>query len=202
MGKGDKSHLATGEHGRETFVRVFFALYKRQRNGVLNIRFGKSQRSILIMNGEPVGYRSDLPEEDIGRTLVNAKLIPEKQMKWIREKLSEGEVLEEAIVMSGALTKDDLKDHKNTRMKIGVGSPLLWGSGEWEFSPRPRIQPGQIDPKLLAKTNTLAALPARTLVQPVVELRVQRLEFVRGGAGSATMHSAADSCPSATPRTP
>ena len=93
---------ASGAHGREEFIRVFFVLYRSQYSGILDVQFGKKTRKLYFLGGSPVAYRSDLPEDDLGRTLANANLIPEKQINYFREKLSEGEALEHAIVMSGA----------------------------------------------------------------------------------------------------
>ena len=96
MARTSAAHMASGGHDREAFVRVFFALYKNQHTGVLDIQFGKKSRKLFFLSGNPVAYRSDLPEEDIGRTLANANMIPEKQVDYLREKLSDGENLEHA----------------------------------------------------------------------------------------------------------
>ncbi len=149
---------ATGDHGREAFVRVFFSLYRTQFSGILDIQFQKRSRQLYFLGGEPISYRSDLPEDDLGRTLVNANLIPEKQLKWIRDKLSEGEDVEEAIVMSGALSAQEVRDHKQGRMRSNIGSPLLWSSGKWTFKPRPRLNIKNIDPSLRPQSNGLNAI--------------------------------------------
>jgi len=150
--------MASGGHGRDVFVRVFFALYRNQHTGVLDIHFGKKSRKLYFLAGIPVAYRSDLPEEDLGRTLANANLIPEKQVDYLREKLSDGENLEHAIVMSGALSAGQIAEHKRGRLQTGIGSPLLWGSGEWSFEAFAGTQPRDIEPELRPETNALAAL--------------------------------------------
>ena len=110
--RAESAALAKGKHDRETFVRVFFSLFRNRRTGVLEVTFGKKSRRLYFLGGEPIAFRSDLPEDDIGRTLANAGLIPEKQVNWIRDKLGQGESLEQAIVLSGALTTDQINDHK------------------------------------------------------------------------------------------
>ena len=156
--KSADAGTATGEHGREAFVRIFFSMYRAQFSGILNIQFQKRSRQLYFLGGEPISYRSDLPEDDLGRTLVNANLIPEKQLKWIRDKLSEGEDVEEAIVMSGALSAQQVREHKQSRMKSNIGSPLLWSSGQWTFKPRPKLNIKHIDPALRPQTNGLNAI--------------------------------------------
>ena len=149
---------ASGAHGREEFIRVFFVLYRSQYSGILDVQFGKKTRKLYFLGGSPVAYRSDLPEDDLGRTLANANLIPEKQINYFREKLSEGEALEHAIVMSGALTATQISEHVRSRLQTSVGSPLLWGSGTWAFTPHPTINVGGIDPGLRPDSSALAAL--------------------------------------------
>ncbi len=150
--------LAKGSHNRTNFVRVFFALYKHQRSGRLEVRFGRKSRQLLLLGGEPIAYHSDLPEDDLTTTLVNASLVPAKQMQWIKDKLSEGESVEEALLMSGAIRSDQLTEHKQNRMKIGIGSPLQWGSGDWSFSPRPSLKLDRIDPKVRPRADSLAGI--------------------------------------------
>ncbi len=149
---------ATGAHARETFIRLFFALYRHQRSGTLEVSFGRKHRTLYLVGGEPVAYTSDLPEDELSRTLVNANLVPAKQMKWVKDKLSEGERLEDALAMSGSISSDQLSSHKRSRLKISIGSPLLWGSGEWTFTPAQGLRADRIDPKLRPPSDCLAAI--------------------------------------------
>ena len=156
--KGGAEAQAVGKHDRETFVRVFFSLFRNRRTGVLEVTFGKKCRQLYFIGGEPIAFRSDLPEDDLGRTLANAGLIPEKQINWIREKLGEGESLEHAIIMSGALTAAQINEHKQARLLTNIGSPLLWGSGDWQFQPNPRLHVNHIDSALRPEISSNAAL--------------------------------------------
>lgn len=156
--KGGAEAQAVGKHDRETFVRVFFSLFRNRRTGVLEVTFGKKCRQLYFIGGEPIAFRSDLPEDDLGRTLANAGLIPEKQINWIREKLGEGESLEHAIIMSGALTAAQINEHKQARLLTNIGSPLLWGSGDWQFRPNPRLHVEHIDPGLRPEISANSAL--------------------------------------------
>ena len=70
--RAESAALAKGKHDRETFVRVFFSLFRNRRTGVLEVTFGKKSRRLYFLGGEPIAFRSDLPEDDIGRTLANA----------------------------------------------------------------------------------------------------------------------------------
>ena len=158
LARASAAHMASGGHDREAFVRVFFTLYKNQHTGVLDIQFGKKSRKLYFLEGNPVAYRSDLPEEDLGRTLANANLIPEKQVDYLREKLSAGENLEHAIVMSGALSARQIAEHKHARLQSSIGSPLMWGSGQWTFEAFSGTRGSGIDPSLRPEVETIAAL--------------------------------------------
>jgi len=158
MAENAKGPSASGKHERESFVRVFFAIFRNQHSGVLDVKFGKRSRTLYFIGGHPIAYRSDLPEDDLGRTLSNADLIPEKQINWIREKLGEGENLEQAIVMSGALTAEQIADHKRQRLQANIGAPLQWGSGDWEFYPHSQLHTNRIDPALRPDNGAIAAL--------------------------------------------
>jgi len=149
---------ATGPHDRETFVRLFFTLYRHQRSGSLEVSFGRKHRTLYLVGGEPVAFASDLPEDALSRTLVNSNLVPAKQMKWVMDKLSEGERLEDALLMSGSIDAEALAGHKQNRLKVSIGSPLLWGTGEWAFSPAPALRAERIDPKLRPPSECLAAI--------------------------------------------
>jgi len=149
---------ATGTHDRETFVRLFFAIYRHQRSGKLEVSFGRKHRTLYLVGGVPVAYQSDLQDDELSRTLVNANLVPAKQMKWVKEKLSKGERLEDALVMSGAITTEQLAEHKQARLKVNIGSPLVWGSGEWTFTPALGIHADRIDPKLRPESDCLSAM--------------------------------------------
>ena len=149
---------ATGTHAREAFVRLFFALYRHQRTGTLEVSFGRKHRVLYLVGGEPVAYTSDLPEDELSRTLVNANIVPIKQMKWVKDKLSEGEHLEDALLMSGSIAAEQLSAHKRNRLRVSIGSPLLWGSGEWSFTPAPSLRAERIDPKLRPASDCLAAI--------------------------------------------
>jgi len=152
------SASAKGRHDRETFIKVFFSLFRNQRTGMLEVTFGSKWRRLYFIAGEPIAFQSDLPEDDIGRTLVNAGLVPEKQVSWVREKLGEGEALDQAIIMSGALTAEQVHAHRQQRLLTNVGSPLLWGTGEWSFHPNTRLRAASIDPKLKPDGSTIGSL--------------------------------------------
>lgn len=149
---------AQGAHGRTSYVKLMIALKQSKANGVVAIQFRRRSRQIYLLGGEPVSYRSDLPEESVDRTLVTSNLVPADRLKWMKDRLSADENLTDALLMSGALTEEALNQHLVQRMHIGLGASLAWTSGEWTFQPQPQILAERIDPALIPRTNLLPCL--------------------------------------------
>ncbi len=150
--------LATGKHDRKSYTALLFALRRGAHSGTLTVKYGRRKRELLFIAGEAVLYRSDLSEDSIERTLVSSNLVPADRVKWIIEKLGVDESVETALVMSGAVSPDKLAEHKLNRLPIGIGSPFVWRSGEWNFSPLQGLISDRFDPALLPKKSGLNAL--------------------------------------------
>jgi tetratricopeptide (TPR) repeat protein len=149
---------AEGSHERQSYIQLMVGLRILQVSGIVTIQFRRRSRTILVLGGHPVAYRSDLPEDSIEKTLVASNLVPADRLKWMMDRLSADENLTEALVMSGALSHDDLAQHRVHRMKIGLGAALSWASGTWSFEPRPSLQSEQIDPDLIPRSDILPSL--------------------------------------------
>ena len=149
---------AQGAHGRASFVKLMIGLSQTKANGVVAIQFRRRSRQIYLLGGEPVSYRSDLPEETVDRTLVTSNLVPADRLKWMKDRLAADENLTDALIMSGALSEDALAQHLVHRMHIGLGASFAWASGEWTFKPHPQIRAKRIDPALIPRTNLLPCL--------------------------------------------
>lgn len=126
-------------------------------SGLLEVAQGRRTRALSLVMGRPVRFDSDLPEDDLSRTLVVSGLVPRERVNWLKERLSDGESLQSALVQSGAIEQDQLTAHLRDRLRRGVLAPLLWGSGTWRFSLRP-LRGDQIDPRLLPDLSALKVL--------------------------------------------
>ncbi len=146
-----------GKHDRETYVRILLGISGHRLSGKLVVSVGRRHRTIYLVSGHPILYHSDLEEESLVQTVVNAKLIPRRRMNWVVEKLGPKENLRDALVLSGAITEAQLEEHQDGRMRIGLGAPLTWARGEWSWTPTPEGLGDRIDPDL---TNDLPVLPA------------------------------------------
>jgi len=150
--------LATGKHDRRTYTALLFALRRGGHSGTLKVKYGRRNRELLFIAGEPVLYRSDLSEDAVERTLVAKGLVPADRVKWITVKLGPDESVEMALVMSGAISAEKLSEHKSRRLPVGIGSPFVWRSGDWSFTPLSGFSAGSFDPGLLPSRSGLKAL--------------------------------------------
>jgi tetratricopeptide (TPR) repeat protein len=149
---------AKGKHSRSGYVELVFAIHNGRHSGRLKITHGRRSRVLFFIAGRPVLYSSDLPDEDLVHTLAYADLIPEDRLKWIADKLSPGEKLEDALVMSGSLTQEALDDHLRSRTRPGISGPLTWSSGSWIFEALPESVAVGFDPQLLGDETAMPAL--------------------------------------------
>ena len=149
--------IPSGTHGHASWVRLLFALYRTRRSGVLELRFGKRWRRYLVMAGDPIAYSSDEAEDQLGRTLVQSGVVPAARLKWLEDRLEPDERLEDALIMAGVVTEDQLAAHQQDRLAAGIADALRWATGTWSFQERPDLA-ARVDPGLLPDATTLHAL--------------------------------------------
>ena len=144
-----------GKHSPEAYVRLLLAIHSHKLSGSLRVEVGRRHRVLGFVQGVPVYYDSNLDEESLEHTVVNAKLIPKKRMSWVVEKLGPEEQLRDALVLSGAVTEQQLDEHLSTRLRVGIGASLSWARGDWTWRPLPVELAGRIEPALIPDTSLL-----------------------------------------------
>jgi hypothetical protein len=149
---------ATGEHDRRTWARILGLLRVHGLSGRLEVRNGRRTRALSVVGGAPVLFESDVPEDELATTLVDAGLVPGDRLHWLQGRLGDGESLQGALLMSGAIDQESLSRHQRDRLRIGIQAPLKWGSGSWTFRGAPGLQAGHIDPRLLPGVSSLEVL--------------------------------------------
>jgi tetratricopeptide (TPR) repeat protein len=149
---------AKGKHSRSGYVELVFAIHNGRHSGRLKITHGRRSREVFFIAGRPVLYDSNLPDEALVRTLAYTDMIPEDRLKWIADKLSPGENIEEALVMSGSLSQEAIDDHVRSRTKPGIAGALTWSSGTWIFEALPATVADGFDPRLLGEETALPSL--------------------------------------------
>ena len=149
---------ATGAHDRRIWARLLGVLRVHGLSGRLEVRNGRHRRALSLVGGAPVLFESDVPEDELATTLADAGLVPGDRLSWLQGRLGDGESLQGALLMSGAIDGEALARHQRDRLRIGILAPLKWGSGAWTFSGAPRLRAGQIDPSLLPGVSSLEVL--------------------------------------------
>ena len=157
MSTSDGSAIPEGQHSHASWVRLLFALYRTRRSGVLELHFGKRWRRYLVIAGDPIAYSSDQAEDQLDKTLVQSGVVPAARLSWFAERLSDDERLEDALLMAGVLTEEQLARHRQERLAAGIADALRWATGSWSFEERPQLA-DRIDPALIPDSTTLHAL--------------------------------------------
>jgi hypothetical protein len=157
--------VARGRHDRETYVRTLIHLRRTQQTGVLRVTHPEGCRQLYLLEGQPLDYRSDLVEDALDEDLVEAGLLPRARIGWFRERLGQGEYLENALLDAEVITGDEMDAVRQRRLQQGVGAPLEWGEGTWEFEPAEGLEAGAVDPELRPEVPFVQALWAAVCKQ-------------------------------------
>ncbi len=181
---------ASGAHDRRAWIRLLATCRARELSGLLVVSQGRRTRTLSVVGGRPVHFDSDVPEDDLSRTLVVAGLVPSDRLQWLQGRLGDGESLQGALVMSGAIERDQLAAHRRDRLRMGVLAPLQWGSGTWRFCRRRGLDRARIDPRLLPDVHTLAVLASEIGVHVDLDTAMADLEpagVLRAGPALASL---------------
>ncbi len=143
---------------RATYEALLYGLHRSCRSGVLEVKSGRSWRRITLVGGQPVSYESESADDQLEKTLVRSGLVPAKQMQWLRKKLSDGEEIADALILSGVIDLDDLDAHRAQVIERGVGSPLAWERGSWTFEGHEDLPADRVDPALLPAVVAMRGL--------------------------------------------
>jgi curved DNA-binding protein CbpA len=185
LGSGKSPGAAkNGNHERATYLALVYGLLQASRSGILEVKARHHWRRVFLLGGSPIWFESSLESESLGQTLVAAGLVAKGQVEWLTSKLSPGEDLRDALVMSGSITAEGLEAHLQSQIERGYAAPLSWARGKWTFDPCDALDSASIDPALIGDVAPLRALWQG--VQQQVEMD-QVLEFVSDpGAGVLT----------------
>ena len=150
--------MVEGQFSRQTYINLIQALQSVGRSGVLTISMGRSQKKFFFVRGIPVGYDTNVPEELLEKTILQEALIGKQQIDWISQHLGKDESFADALLKSGLLKPEVLKEHENNRLKHGLSSSFRWKRGKWKFETQLAIEGEAIDPSILPQNHTLSSL--------------------------------------------
>ncbi len=158
------SQAGRGRHSRRGWVRLVSRLHAARASGLLHVRRGRHWRRLWLLGGDPVWYASDVPEDDLGQSLVIAGHVPEEIIAGLLVDLREGQSLRQELVASGALSPDVLRAHLRVLVARGTGAPMEWQTGDLGWDPMDALPPWVLQ---LAVSEGIG--PLRALWEGVVE---------------------------------
>lgn len=115
-------------------------------------------RVLYLIGGRPIHVTTTLPQETIAQTLASSGVVSPEKVQWMQGRLTEGEDLEEAMVMMGAIDAAQRETHQRFRLRMAVTAALRDNGAKWIFEASPRLRPVRIQPSLLPDFEPLNAL--------------------------------------------
>ena len=134
MNKMASGHVvASGDCDHLTYIRLILSLVEHEMSGTFQLSFQRRSRTLYVLGGRPVAYKSDLPGEQLNKSLAAAGVVNRSQLQWIEERLGAGESLEAALLQSGAIDEKALADHARYQIRQGLSSAVQWRASKWRF---------------------------------------------------------------------
>ena len=85
---------AKGSFDCEACIKLFVAIGRGRHSGLLEVRAGRVRRHLYFLGGQPVAYHSNASQDELGQSLVAARLLTKGDVRKIRERMTRGESLE------------------------------------------------------------------------------------------------------------
>lgn len=130
----------------------------RQLSGRLVVQRADGTRAIHFIAGRPIHMTSTLPLESMDETLQSSGAVARTKIRWMKERLTEGEDLEQSLIMFGALDEEKIVEHRRYRVRRAVSAGLLDTGASWSFEASPRLDGQRIHPDLIPDFQPLGAL--------------------------------------------
>lgn len=150
--------MHTGSHNPATYIALVFALLRARRSGILEIQSDVHCRRLYLLDGEPVWYDSDDPQESLSATLKECGLVEPHRIERLNKMISPGESFRDAVLTSGVISHEQLVLHEQRMVATGYAASLGVSDGEWTFECCDDLHGMEIDPALRMNISPLAAL--------------------------------------------
>lgn len=129
---GSRTDLAV-----KPFHEVLAELARNRSSGYVSVRREKVRKFVSIRHGWPVGLRSNLLSDCLGRVLVRAGTITDEQCERSLERMrTTGRPQGQALIELGHLTPRMLEDALELQLELKLFDLFGWDSGECHFVPR------------------------------------------------------------------
>ena len=147
-----------GDLTAATWIRILVVLRLRRLSGRLIVQRSDGSRTLWFVGGRVVHMASTLPRESLERTLVGSGAVAKAQIKWLRDRMGEGDDLGQSLVMLGALDAEKMAEHERFRSCMGVIAGVRESGASWRFEASPRIVANNVHPDLFSPFEPLSVL--------------------------------------------
>ena len=181
-----------GDLTAASWIRLLVVLRLRQLSGRLIVEQADGMRALALIGGRPVHMTSTLPRETIAQTLQSSGAAAKDKIRWLSQRLSEGEDLEQSLVMLGAMTPENVIEHRRYRMRLAVVTAARERGATWRFEASPRLDVGRIHPSLLPDFEPLSVLVESSKEQ--VDINQVLMSLSQDGRGRLLPNDDFDQC--------
>lgn len=119
--------------GPEYLVTLLSEVANRGLSGRFQLGSRKTLRRLYFVQGRPVGFWSDHPEDAFGRRFVDSGVLDSAALRWTQKHLSNGERIEEALVMGQGVTWAQVSEQQGRHIEAGIHAVSRMKDGDWEF---------------------------------------------------------------------
>jgi tetratricopeptide (TPR) repeat protein len=124
----------SGELAMRPLPAVLLDLHEDIVTGRLTLRRGKVQKSVDLVNGNPVSTASTQRDETLGHFLTSTGVITEDQHREAVQRAAKaGNKLGEALIAMQILSVEQLIDQLGKQARHKLVQALRWPQGAWRF---------------------------------------------------------------------
>jgi len=147
-----------GHHAPGIWAALISRLHFSAAGGSLRVSLGEHWRRIWFVAGFPVLQESNIPEEELGASLVAEGLLSQEALDAANAGLTDGGSLRQALLLGGEPSVEDLHRHLRGQVERALGAPLGWSQGEWHWTSLDALPAEVLERVVLVDTNPLVPL--------------------------------------------
>ena len=166
------------KHSPEMYVHICSRIHEEALGGFVQVQNGRHWRRLWWVAGSPVWFESNLPEEQLGASLVAVGLLDEIRLMELNGEVEDEEALRDVLLRHDDVPPDILHEQLRSLVARGVSGPLVWPRGDLIYKPLIAL------PAVILRSAVLAAEPPLQLLWHGAEAHV-RMDHVLGWVSDA-----------------
>jgi DNA-binding response OmpR family regulator len=117
------------------FPRLLHDLYRRSMTGALYVRWEEAKKIVYIRQGRPMGVKSNLLNECLGRILVRERMISEEECEQsLRLMRSSRRQQGTVLIEMGCISPHNLAYALDLQLRLKLYDVFSWRGGEYAFA--------------------------------------------------------------------